>query len=66
MNMTVELPVEELSSENDRKDILDKVRQIAQTDLAAVVDVCDQEGYYTYSGRNDDMIKVSGIYVSPF
>jgi len=28
--------------------------------------VCDQDGYYTYSGRNDDMIKVSGIYVSPF
>ena len=28
--------------------------------------VCDVDGYYTYSGRNDDMIKVSGIYVSPF
>ncbi len=28
--------------------------------------VCDSDGYYTYSGRNDDMIKVSGIYVSPF
>jgi len=28
--------------------------------------VCDQDGYYTYSGRNDDMIKVSGMYVSPF
>ena len=28
--------------------------------------MCDQDGYYTYSGRNDDMIKVSGIYVSPF
>ena len=28
--------------------------------------VRDQDGYYTYSGRNDDMIKVSGIYVSPF
>jgi benzoate-CoA ligase len=28
--------------------------------------VCDADGYYTYSGRNDDMLKVSGIYVSPF
>ena len=27
---------------------------------------CDPEGYYTYAGRNDDMLKVSGIYVSPF
>jgi benzoate-CoA ligase len=26
----------------------------------------DAEGYYTYAGRNDDMVKVSGIYVSPF
>ena len=26
----------------------------------------DADGYYTYSGRNDDMLKVSGIYVSPF
>jgi benzoate-CoA ligase len=28
--------------------------------------ICDAQGYYTYSGRNDDMLKVSGIYVSPF
>ncbi len=27
---------------------------------------CDAEGYYTYAGRSDDMLKVSGIYVSPF
>ena len=27
---------------------------------------CDADGYYTYAGRNDDMLKVSGIYVSPF
>jgi len=27
--------------------------------------VCDEDGYYTYSGRSDDMIKVSGQYVSP-
>jgi benzoate-CoA ligase len=26
----------------------------------------DQDGYYTYGGRSDDMLKVSGIYVSPF
>ncbi|MGH7854809.1 MAG: benzoate-CoA ligase family protein [Candidatus Binatia bacterium] len=26
----------------------------------------DQDGYFTYSGRNDDMLKVSGIWVSPF
>lgn len=26
----------------------------------------DNEGYFTYSGRNDDMLKVSGIWVSPF
>ena len=28
--------------------------------------VRNQDGSYTYSGRSDDMIKVSGIYVSPF
>jgi benzoate-CoA ligase len=28
--------------------------------------VRDAEGYYTYSGRSDDMFKVSGQYVSPF
>jgi len=26
----------------------------------------DKEGYYIYCGRADDMLKVSGIYVSPF
>ena len=26
----------------------------------------DADGYYTYAGRNDDMLKVSGIWVSPF
>jgi benzoate-CoA ligase len=25
----------------------------------------DQDGYYVYGGRSDDMLKVSGIYVSP-
>jgi benzoate-CoA ligase family protein len=26
----------------------------------------DNEGYYVYCGRRDDMLKVSGMYVSPF
>jgi benzoate-CoA ligase len=26
----------------------------------------DEQGYYTYGGRSDDMLKVSGMYVSPF
>ncbi|MEO8164611.1 MAG: benzoate-CoA ligase family protein [Betaproteobacteria bacterium] len=26
----------------------------------------DANGYYTYGGRSDDMLKVSGMYVSPF
>ena len=28
--------------------------------------ILDQEGYYCYCGRTDDMLKVSGIWVSPF
>jgi benzoate-CoA ligase len=28
--------------------------------------VTDAEGYYVYAGRADDMIKVSGMFVSPF
>jgi benzoate-CoA ligase len=27
---------------------------------------CDADGYYTYGGRSDDMLKVGGIFVSPF
>ena len=27
---------------------------------------CDERGFYTYGGRSDDMLKVSGLYVSPF
>ena len=26
----------------------------------------DEDGFYTYRGRSDDMLKVSGMYVSPF
>ena len=26
----------------------------------------DEEGYYVYCGRNDDMMKVGGIWCSPF
>ena len=26
----------------------------------------DADGLYTYAGRSDDMLKVSGMYVSPF
>ena len=28
--------------------------------------ICSVDGYYTYCGRTDDMLKVGGIYVSPF
>jgi benzoate-CoA ligase len=28
--------------------------------------VQDRDGYYVYCGRRDDMLKVSGLYVSPF
>jgi benzoate-CoA ligase len=28
--------------------------------------VCSADGFYTYCGRTDDMLKVGGIYVSPF
>jgi len=28
--------------------------------------ILNEDGTYTYSGRTDDMLKVSGIYVSPF
>jgi benzoate-CoA ligase len=28
--------------------------------------VIDDRGYYVYTGRGDDMLKVSGLYVSPF
>ena len=27
---------------------------------------CDEDGYFVYAGRSDDMLKVGGIWVSPF
>ncbi|MBT7759778.1 MAG: benzoate-CoA ligase family protein, partial [Rhodospirillaceae bacterium] len=28
--------------------------------------MCDEDGYFVYAGRTDDMLKVGGIWVSPF
>jgi benzoate-CoA ligase len=28
--------------------------------------ICQEDSYYVYAGRNDDMLKISGQYVSPF
>ncbi|CAM4143497.1 benzoate-CoA ligase family protein [Bordetella tumulicola] len=45
----------------------DKTRQCFQGEWLKSGDkyICDADGYYTYAGRSDDMIKVSGQYVSP-
>ncbi|WAI85512.1 MULTISPECIES: benzoate-CoA ligase family protein [Achromobacter] len=45
----------------------DKTRQCFLGDWLKSGDkyTCDLDGYYTYAGRSDDMIKVSGQYVSP-
>ena len=45
----------------------DKTRQCFQGEWLKSGDkyLCDADGYYTYAGRSDDMIKVSGQYVSP-
>ncbi|AUA56955.1 Benzoate--CoA ligase [Achromobacter spanius] len=45
----------------------DKTRQCFLGDWLKSGDkyTCDTDGYYTYAGRSDDMIKVSGQYVSP-
>ena len=45
----------------------DKTRQCFLGDWLKSGDkyTCDSDGYYTYAGRSDDMIKVSGQYVSP-
>ncbi len=46
MELTLEQPVEELSISAKRLEILEKVRSIAQKDLALVVEACDQDGFY--------------------
>lgn len=45
----------------------DKTRQCFLGDWLKSGDkyLCDEDGYYVYAGRSDDMIKVSGQYVSP-
>ena len=45
----------------------DKTRATFQGDWVKSGDkyVADADGYYTYAGRSDDMLKVSGQYVSP-
>ena len=46
----------------------DKSRETFQGDWTKSGDkyTVDVDGYYTYGGRSDDMLKVGGIYVSPF
>jgi benzoate-CoA ligase len=46
----------------------DKSRQTFQGEWTRSGDkyVRSEDGYYTYAGRSDDMLKVSGQYVSPF
>lgn len=46
----------------------DKTRETFQGEWTKSGDkyVRNAQGYYTYSGRSDDMLKVSGLYVSPF
>ena len=45
-----------------------KTRETFQGDWTRSGDkyVRNDDGSYTYAGRSDDMLKVSGIYVSPF
>lgn len=44
-----------------------KSRETFQADWCTSQDVfrCDEEGYFYYEGRSDDLLKVSGIWVSP-
>ncbi len=46
MELTLEQPAQELSMSAKRLAILEKVKSIAQKDLALVVDACDREGFY--------------------
>ena len=49
---------------NRAKDKSDLCRRMDEE--AATSTRVDADGYYTYGGRSDDMLKVGGIYVSPF
>ncbi len=44
-----------------------KSHETFQADACTTADVfcVDEEGYFTYVGRDDDLLKVSGIFVSP-
>lgn len=44
-----------------------KSRDTFQGEWCTTADIfrCDAEGYYYYEGRDDDLLKVSGIWVSP-
>lgn len=44
-----------------------KSRETFQGEWCTSADIfrCDEEGYYYYEGRADDLLKVSGIWVSP-
>jgi alkylation response protein AidB-like acyl-CoA dehydrogenase len=53
MELTLEQPVEDLSISAKRLEILEKVRSIAQKDLALVVEACDQDGFYPESVLKD-------------
>ena len=46
----------------------DKSRRTFQGEWTRTGDkyICSADGYYTYAGRSDDMLKVSGQFVSPF
>jgi alkylation response protein AidB-like acyl-CoA dehydrogenase len=46
MELILEQPAEQLSGNAKRIEILEKVKSIAQKDLALVVDACDQDGFY--------------------
>jgi len=46
MELTLEQPAEEVAISSKRREILEKVKSIAQKDLALVVDACDRDGFY--------------------
>lgn len=46
MQTTLEAPIQPIPAEITRQAVLEKVKHISQQDLAAVVEACDQEGFY--------------------